>query len=311
MNAAFAAGLAALIGLFVLVGAALAARFYAGGARATLVGLISGTVLYVGGTVIEVRQKLLNFTDHPGWDDVMDYIGNTEPGTWVLWSCAAVLALLLLGMLRRWTPRLLDLALNFLALVVLVSAVTMKSHAGAMSDMGRWLDPRVGLLLIVAEFVHVGAVLCWGGPLPYLSWTRPRGAARREVYAAAVQRFSTVAGVCAALFIASGLYLAWDHVARWQALTSTWYGQVLLVKLTGVAAVLLLAAYNRWRALPRLGTLETSSAALRPLRRAMQVEAIFLLLIVGATYVLASADPPCHSEGTQTMETVEITTPGK
>ena len=67
-----------------------------------------------------------------------------------------------------------------------------------------------------------------------------------------VRRFSTTAAVSVLVLALSGVALSWQEVGSIDALISTTYGQTLLVKLAIVAAILVLAAYNRFLLLPWL-----------------------------------------------------------
>jgi copper transport protein len=69
---------------------------------------------------------------------------------------------------------------------------------------------------------------------------------------AIVRRFSTMAAVTVVLLALSGVVLGWQELGSFGALTSSDYGQTLLVKLALVGAVLVLAGYNRFLLLPWL-----------------------------------------------------------
>jgi copper transport protein len=69
---------------------------------------------------------------------------------------------------------------------------------------------------------------------------------------AVVSRFSTTAAISVVVLAASGVALGWQELGSVSALTSSSYGQTLLVKLALVAVVLALAGYNRFLLLPWL-----------------------------------------------------------
>ena len=50
----------------------------------------------------------------------------------------------------------------------------------------------------------------------------------------------------------SGAFLAWRIVGSWDALLTDGYGQLLLVKIGVAAFAVAIAAYNRFRLLPRM-----------------------------------------------------------
>ena len=82
--------------------------------------------------------------------------------------------------------------------------------------------------------------------------TLPGLAGRREAAAALVSRFSTAAAAVLAALVLSGAFLAWRIVGSWDALLTDGYGQLLLVKIGVAALAVAIAAYNRFRLLPRM-----------------------------------------------------------
>lgn len=77
---------------------------------------------------------------------------------------------------------------------------------------------------------------------------------------AIVRRFSALAAVSVVVVAISGIALGWQELGSLGALTSSSYGQTLLVKLALVGAVLVLAGYNRFLLLPWLLADETDDA---------------------------------------------------
>lgn len=67
-----------------------------------------------------------------------------------------------------------------------------------------------------------------------------------------VNRFSTAAGISVTALIIAGVALGYTEVGSISSLTSTTYGQVLLVKTAAVSIILFLATYNRYLLLPWL-----------------------------------------------------------
>lgn len=212
-----------------------------------------------------------------------DFLRETRSGQWLLWAMGAALIMVALEMVR--IPRI-DRPLHAVCALVIVAALALNSHAGAMFGMGPWYELRGGVWPLAAEAVHLIAVGIWGGPLLYLAWSRPRPAERAD-YLAAVRRFSTAALPTVCVFIASGVFLGCIHLDAVGQLTSSFYGEMLLAKIVAVALLLGVALHNR-RALPRI----EGTAALRQLRGAMQLETGLLLLVLTITNALASADPP-------------------
>ncbi|MPY62322.1 copper resistance CopC/CopD family protein [Streptomyces spongiae] len=97
------------------------------------------------------------------------------------------------------------------------------------------------------DVVHLLAVATWLGGLAALLVALFRAPAEAPIEAAAVRRFSRVAFTSVLVLAATGIYQSWRQVGSWSALTSTSYGQLLLVKI-GLVAVLVGIAWisRRW-----------------------------------------------------------------
>lgn len=96
------------------------------------------------------------------------------------------------------------------------------------------------------DVVHLLAVAAWLGGLAALVvalYFAP------SVESGAVRRFSRVAFCSVVALAATGLYQSWRQVGSWSALTGTWYGQLLLIKV-GLVVVLVGIAWisRRWTA---------------------------------------------------------------
>ncbi|MFH8489968.1 copper resistance CopC/CopD family protein [Streptomyces longisporoflavus] len=104
---------------------------------------------------------------------------------------------------------------------------------------------QAGLAMPV-DIVHLLAVAAWLGGLAALVvalYFAP------SVDAAAVRRFSRVAFCSVVALAATGLYQSWRQVGSWSALTGTWYGQLLLIKVGLVVVLVGVAGISRrWTA---------------------------------------------------------------
>lgn len=109
--------------------------------------------------------------------------------------------------------------------------------------------------------------------------------------AATVARFSTMAGGAVVVVAAAGVLLGWRIVGSWDALWSTTYGVLLLVKVGLFLGVVAVGAYNRFRLVDRVAGIVDRSAARPVLRRTLAAEAVIILAIVGVTGVLTSISP--------------------
>ncbi|MFD6923026.1 copper resistance CopC/CopD family protein [Streptomyces sp. NPDC059944] len=100
---------------------------------------------------------------------------------------------------------------------------------------------------MVSSMLHLLAMAVWLGGLTALLTALHRPA--EPVSPAVVTRFSRLALASVAVLAVTGVYQSWRGLGSWDALTSTTYGRLLLVKLGGVALLLAGAAFSRrWTA---------------------------------------------------------------
>jgi copper transport protein len=139
-------------------------------------------------------------------------------------------------------------------------------------------------LAIVADWAHLLAGGLWVGGLVQLGLTLPaiigplQPDERRRLLGGLVPRFSWLAGISAAVLIASGLYASLLYLPSWAALMDTIYGAVLSGKLLLVAPLLAIGAINLLVMQPRFRRAAQARAAPTddaPARR------VFRLLVVG------------------------------
>jgi copper transport protein len=121
---------------------------------------------------------------------------------------------------------------------------------------------------------------------------------------AIVARFSTVAASALVMVATTGTLLGWAEVRARRALTSTTYGWLLIAKVGIVAAVALVAGYNRYRLVPALQRAEKQgTSAWSHLRRTVRLEAVGLLVAIGLTAVLVNVNPARNAAGIGTIFT--------
>ncbi|MBO9603147.1 MAG: copper homeostasis membrane protein CopD [Novosphingobium sp.] len=152
---------------------------------------------------------------------------------------------------------------------------------------------RDGWLPIGGDVLHVLAASLWIGALfgfaPLLRGAREEaGIARLRV---ALDRFSALGLPLVAVLALSGaantLYVVGpDHLG---GLPSTPYGRLLLAKLAAFAAMLALAALNRWRLTPALARREGGSAG--RLRASVGIEAALGAAVLALVAWLGTLEP--------------------
>jgi copper transport protein len=137
-----------------------------------------------------------------------------------------------------------------------------------------------------ALFLHVACIGFWIGSLLPLykrlqsgKWAAPE-----------LELFSRAIPLPVAIVAASGLWLAFVQLDHPAALWTTRYGQVLLCKLAAVAALLSLAAVNRYGLVPKFESGDV--AATRPLATSIAVEFALALAILALVAAWRFTPPP-------------------
>ncbi|MER3479205.1 MAG: copper resistance protein [Meiothermus sp.] len=270
------------LGVFAQVGVGFFARWIgpelAQNRRALRMVLPFGGALLAVGSSLYLAYHIVWMLGGPTREVYLSYLTQTQQGNLLLARVLLVVALLgneLGPAARRNQP--LDKVVFSLTALALLATLTLTAHAGA----------RGGVALL-SHLVHTAAVVAWGGSLLALGllWNG------RPETLAAVERLSRLGGVAVILFVLSGSLLALTHLSGFAIsppraaanLTASAYGLALVRKLLGVAAVLGIAAFNRWWLLPR-----TRRAWLG---RLVRLEALILLGVLVLTGFLAATSPP-------------------
>jgi len=171
--------------------------------------------------------------------------------------------------------------------VALVGAVVMGSFA--WTGHGAADEGAAGLTHVVADVLHLLAAGVWIGALAGLLLLLPRrrGGDLAQLHAA-LAGFSGVGSTAVAVLLLSGLVNSWFLIGptRIAEMPSSTYGLLLLAKLVLFAAMLGLAALNRFRLTPALGESLAADprAAVDRLRRSLLLETgagALVLAVVG------------------------------
>ncbi len=189
--------------------------------------------------------------------------------------------------------------LAFTATLIILFTFSLNSHAAA--------EPRP-FFPILADWVHLLGASVWVGGLVYFVgglWAMREMAplARTRLTARLIPRFSALAMVSVGVIGLTGVYSAYLRVGSVDALFSTLYGRVLIVKTLLFLPMFLLGAINLLNTSPsmrRAAEQETGDGALvHRFRNLVGTEigfAIFLLLSVG----LFTSVPPARPIATET-----------
>jgi putative copper resistance protein D len=169
----------------------------------------------------------------------------------------------------------------------------------AWGGHGTATEGPMGNVHLAADIAHILAAAAWFGALVAFFWLlfRPGldlgdAAALR----AALARFSKTGSCLVAAIILTGLVNFWVLVGidNLGALFTTLYGQLLLAKLALFAAMIGLAATNRFRLTPALGRAlieERPERAIAALRISLTLETGFMLAILALVAWLGTLEP--------------------
>lgn len=243
------------------------------------VAVLSGVVWLVLLASDILGTSIVNVCLHGG---AWEVAANTRFG-WV-WSARAALAILL-GVLMLWpATRLLQLA----AAAGLLGLLGLIGHAGATPGL-------TGGVHLASDMLHLLNAGTWLGGLPALALLMARARHCQEagwdaIATNAAHRFSRLGLVCVAVLLASGAFNSWNLLAGPRDLVTTDYGVLLLLKVGLFAAMVGIAAVNRYHLTPQL----PAPAAMRSLQHNSLAETalgVGVLLFVGA---LGTMSPTAH-----------------
>jgi copper transport protein len=171
---------------------------------------------------------------------------------------------------------------RFLAASGVAAAVGSLALSGHSTGGDLFTGVRIVLI------AHVLAAAFWAGslwPLRHALAADPLPAA-----AAATRRFSALAVPLVAILVLSGTALALGFLGNIAAMAGSAYGVILSMKVVAVAALIVLALWNRFRLLPRLNS--NNSGAAVGLRRTIFAELAIVGVVLALTAVLAQTPPP-------------------
>ena len=267
----------ALAGTIVLVGAlAFGALVPANdtrvGRRLRRLTLLAGAVAALAVVLLLVAQAAA--ASGRGLVDALEVTADLTTGTrtgvlslWRLGLLAATTAILVSGLPRR--ARLTAAGLTSAGLLIVTSAI---GHAWTADDRA---------VAVVADVLHLAAVCVWIGGLVALAVVLRQLDDAEPV----VRRFSTLALVTAVVVAATGTISGFEQVGSFDALTSTGYGQLLLLKVVGFAVLVGFGWLNRFRLLALL------RRSVEPLLRSVRLELVVAVAVLGVTAALVSQAP--------------------
>ena len=213
-----------------------------------------------------------------------------------------------------WQVRMGALAITLLCAVVgarrqsaVLFAVSTGAAAIALASLawtghGAASEGRVGLVHLWADIFHLLAAGIWIGGIAAFGWLLLRPAAAMtpdhlQLSHRALDRFSVIGSLVVGVIVASGLVNGYMLIGPMHIidLPATLYGQLFLLKLTLFAAMLALAAANRFRLTPTLAAALAhgdTARAVAALRRSIAWEASAALIILGLVAWIGLLTPP-------------------
>ncbi|PFG44748.1 copper transport protein [Isoptericola jiangsuensis] len=194
---------------------------------------------------------------------------------------------------------------------VVLAGCALAAAAPALTGHTRAASPQA--LAVAVDVLHVAAGATWFGGVLALALVLG-DLARGDAGAVVVSRFSTLAAGVLAVLVVAGTVLAWRVAGSWDALATTSYGRLLLVKVAVVAVAVGVAAWNRLVLVPRLrGAAPGRDARTgRPpsdlLVRTTRVEAGLLVAVLLVTGFLVdrSPDPEASAAPTAAADGEEV-----
>ena len=191
---------------------------------------------------------------------------------------AIALALVLRSSGGRQRASLIAVALCAAAAML---AHVLAGHAGASTDAWRWAN-------VIEQWGHFLGVGAWIGGLGAL--LAGVGSVPSPEKAHTVRRFSTVALLAVGVVVLTGTVRAISEVGTWQALLSTDFGRLVVVKAGLLLVLVVLGAVNRFRSVPAAGT------TLFGLRRLGATELVVAAATLVVTAVLTGLAPASFSQ---------------
>jgi len=189
------------------------------------------------------------------------------------------LAALALLVLTAWSPRM-PLTLAAVAGLVALATLAFIGHAGATEGIAGWIHH-------LSDMIHLVAAACWLGALVRFVTGIWRGEPA-EAAARRLAQFAAAGTAIVAILVVTGVANTILIAGLALPPRSVWTG-LLALKLALFAAMLGLAALNRWRLTPALDRGEIGAAG--RLRRSLSAELACAVGLVGVVAVLGTLDP--------------------
>ena len=182
---------------------------------------------------------------------------------------------------------------------VLATVGVIVSASFAWTGHGAATEGPGGLWHLAAAIIHAVSAALWLGALAALTMLLLRRTVPDDpAIHRALRGFAGLGTLAVVLLVLSGLGNSWFMVgpARVGELGTSLYGQLLIAKLALFALMLALAAVNRFRLTPKLGSAlagdEDPRPALQRLRRSVVAETLVGALLLAVVAIMGTLAPP-------------------
>ncbi len=171
--------------------------------------------------------------------------------------------------------------------LLLMAGALLATLAGTGHTQGE--DGIRAVLHIISDASHLLAAGAWLGGLIMLGFLLNNSLPGIDVV---LQRFSGMGYIAVAVLLVSGLANAWFLVGSVSRLTTTTYGQLLILKLCLFIGMLILAMVNRFWLVPTLiNDDRNSSPSIMRLRRNVLSEQVLGALVLLIVSILGTIEP--------------------
>lgn len=252
-------------------------------------------ILAILGSVFALLVQAMSLSNGTFFDKLMNTLGQTRFGKlWLLRIGLIVLEGLILSACAWWfmRHRRLESAAAWVVALAMPIPFSLIAHASAQ-PVGR-------AVAIMADMIHLLSAGIWIGGIFILTTVlfpvlrKLDTHQRRQVLIVAIPRFSLLMIIAWAALGLTGFYAGWLQVGNLHALTTTSYGQSLIVKLILLAIALTIAAINLLvieRKIARKVSDDAADLWGKRIKWTVTAELVLILGVLGAVGQMTSQEP--------------------
>jgi putative copper resistance protein D len=289
LRALHAGGTIVLLGELLFVGAVLdrgTERCDAWRGRVLAIAWIVATLAWIAWLLVETAAMA-----GTAWAQALPLVGRVIADTDFghLWLLRAALLLALGTWLLRWWPAREASSVATVLAGFLLATLAWAGHANAQVGVD-------GAVHHISDALHLLAAGAWIGSLRPLAASLHATSTAQEDAARTVRRYGRLGSACVAVLVASGVVNAAYTLGAPARLVDSDYGHLLVSKLVLFAAVLAVAAANRWWLTPAITgarpQAQSATVSSARMQRLAWLEVALGVAIVALAGALGSAAPP-------------------